>query len=621
MNYRNINKYRFNKNNMKKIGVVLLFAFSLLFLSGFVFAENLTTNSTNTTTISNNIRTTNINKTNIERGFSCLIDKVKSDCSGAKNIEEIAFTILASPDGVTDDCVAKLETLKKDSCFGTSSSCDIKETALAIIALNHVAKDTSRYVDWLKNQTVVSSDLIWYMQQNSEGATNCEITYDAQEYSFSVDENKKLSGSLGSCLDLTNANYWLMVSPSCYEKKFSMVCEKDFVATLMYKQPESQTIYILSDTKSAAANKPIELQVKSVCFGRNSCDYEASLWATLALRKTGAETQSYLPYLIASTDSNSQYLPSAFLHMIVDFSEFGSKLITEQQFNYWEAENTAHNKYYDTALAILALDVNKQEQVTSARDWLENTAQESDGCWNSGSIIETAFVLWSLERRVPIITTPEIPITYCTTANYFCIATSSCPNEERLPNYYCSTGSCCRNENLQSCSELEGSVCSDGEQCSGLEQRTSDTDSCCTGICEEVETSSECELGGGSCRASCTSNQEEKSLDCDDSDFVCCKTVIKSEGGSLWWLWLLLILLIILLAIAIWKREQIKVWIYKKKSGFKEGNNSSSGMPPVNPGSPMMRPQMQQRPGVRPLPTMMPQRFPPQQNPQQRRPL
>lgn len=652
MNYRNLNKYLVHKNSMKKIGVVLFFAFSFLFLSGFVFAANCTSfnysnwsscssgSQTRTFTsstpsgctggspvliqncTSNTGTTSDTNKTNIERGFACLANKVKSDCSGAKNIEEMAFTILASPDGITDDCVSKLETLKKDNCFGTGSSCDIKETAIAIVALNHVAKDTAKYVDWLKNQTVISSELIWYMQQNSEGATNCEITYDAQEYSFSADENKKLSNSAGSCLDLTRSNYWFMISPSCYEKKFSINCDKDFVATLSYKQPESQTIYILSDTKSSTANNPIELQVKSVCFGKNSCDYEASLWATLALRKSGADTQSYLPYLISSSDSNSQYLPSAFLHMIVDFGEFGSKLVTEQQFNYWEAENSAHNKYYDTALAILALDVSKQEQVIKARDWLKNTAQESDGCWNSGSITETAFALWSLERKTPVITTPEIPITYCTTSRFFCIASAACPNEERLSNYYCSTGSCCKNENLQSCSELKGSVCSDGEQCSGLEQKTSDSDSCCTGVCEKVETSSECESGGGSCRASCTSSQEEKSLDCDDSDFVCCKTVVKSEGKSLWWLWLLLILLIILVIIAILKREQIKVWIYKKKSGFKEGTNNSSGMPPVNPQNPMMRPPMQQRPGIRPLPTMIPQqRFPPQQNPQQRRPL
>ena len=621
MNYRNLNKYSVHKNSMKKIGVILLFALSFL-LFGFVMADNSTTNSTNITTTT----VSDINKTNIQNGFDCLIEQVGSDCSGAKTIEEITLTILASPDGITDDCVNKLVGLEKTNCFSTSGSCDIKETAMAILALNHIGKDTIKYTDWLVNQTAISQDLTWYMQQNSEGATTCEVSYDSDQYEFSVNENKKLSNSAGNCLDLTQSNYWFMISSDCYEKKFTMNCLNDFVATLMYKQPDSQTIYILSDTQSANANNPIDLQVKSVCFGKGSCDYEASLWAALALEKTGIEVDVYLPYLIASADSYQEYLPSAFLHMIVDFGEFGSKLITQQEFNYWEADNSAYGKYYDTSLALLALDTTKQEQVINAQNWLTNTAPDADGCWNDDNIRDTAMALWALERN-EFFMIPTTEITYCTTSGFFCIASASCPTEERLSNYVCSTGTCCKDENLQACSELYGNVCDSGEQCSGLVERASDTDNCCTGTCEVPEELSECASSGGTCRTSCLSTQTEKSLDCDTSSQVCCKTTTTtSSGGSLWWLWLLLVLLIILIAFAIWKREQIKVWVYKKKSGFKEGSGSSSnGMPPTNPGNPMIRPQ--QRPGVRPLPTMMQrppmqqQRFPPQQNPQQRRPL
>lgn len=614
---------------MKRIGVIATVIIAVLFFFSFAVAENSTINNTNTTSNTNTTvgtnttatqttQTTSANKTNTEKGFSCLIEKVKPDCSGAKTIQELALVVLASPNNVTASCIAELEKLKKtDGCFGVSN-CDIRDTALAILALNHAGKNVDSSISWLKNQTIVSSDLTWYLQQNSEVATSCEINYDSQLYAFSVQDNKKISVPAGNCLSLAQSNYWFMVNPACYEKEFIMSCASDFIATLMYKQPGSQTLYVLSETKSAGPGQTIDLKIKSTCFGKTSCDYEASIWSALALKKTGNSVQEYLPYLVSGADANSKYLPNAFLHMIVDYTEHGSSLIAEQQpLNYWEAKNTAYNKYYDTALALLALDATNQQQVTNARKWLIDLAQDANGCWNSGSIKETAFALWALERRLP----PQIPtssITYCEAATFFCIASAACPSDERLDNYYCKTGSCCKTQNLKTCSELKGKICPANEQCSGIEERTSDTNNCCTSDCEVKEVESECALGGGLCRTSCLSTQKANSLECLDSGDVCCKAVETPKKKSLWWLWLLLILLIILIAVAIWKRNEIKVWIYKKKSGFKEDNKSSSGMPPGRPGMPPMNGPQMQRPIGRPLPTMMPAgqlNRPPQNNP------
>ncbi len=652
---------------MKRIGVVLCFALAILFSFNLVYASNCTSftysnwsscsggtqtrivaNSTpinctggspiliqNCSSSTPNVSVTNLSR--IDKGFSCLETEVKSDCSGVKNVAEAAFTILASPQNVADDCVTKLKTYERGGiCFGTSSSCDIKETALAVLALNHVRGDTKKYQDWLLNRTRIATDVIWFMQQDSDSAVSCQVNYDSQQFSFSVQDNKKIDINAGNCLSLTNSNYWYLVSPDCYDTEFTLVCDKDFRANLMYKQPNSPTLYVLSDTKFAGPAGTISLKVKSYCFGENSCDFESSAWAALALDTVGKDVKDYLPYLIASEDANKGFLPAAFLQLLDDFTEYGNKLIQLQTFNYWEAENTAHDKYYDTSLALLALsDSSTVQQVKNARDWLLNLGQGANGCWNDDDITDTAFALWALQKRTStyIITNP-IEIVSCVESSFFCIATSECPSDQ-LRNSYSCTGvgkKCCATENIKTCEEYFGVVCGSGKVCDGLTKRSSDATECCTSQCivPEPETTA-CDQSNGVCKSQCSSNQEDIGEDCGDATLSCCKTKAVEPRGSLWWLWLLLVILIILIVLAIIFRDKIKVYIYQKKTGFKkeDGNNTNNnpfggqgppGRPPMGgmpisrrPGPPMMGRPPQQRPPFQPQPTRpgQPPQFPP----------
>ncbi len=607
---------------MNKSSVMLFLVLGLLVFSGFVLAAN----ETNTTNVS--VSTTTINGTQIENAFACLATQVKPDCTGTNKVQDIALTILASPSGVTQACYDRLisSSFKKGDCFG-ETTCNIRDTALAILAINHVGQDTKAYQNWLKNNTRTAEDLIWYLQEDSIGKTTCRISYDSVNYDFNVLENKKIETAAGNCLSLANSNYWFQITPNCYNKKFTISCDaaNGYIATLSYKQPTSPILYVLSETKSAQMNNPIELTVKSLCFGENVCNYEASAWAAIALDKTGNDIQDYLPYLISGEDANKQYLPAAFLQILKDFSEYGTKLIQQQTLGSWEAENTAYNTYYDSGLALLALTSSNQQKVADARSWLLNRAQDATGCWNKNNIRDTAMILWGMEGRTATVTGPAIQLPECANAGFFCIASDRCPTEELLPNYYCGGvgKKCCKTENLESCESQYGQICASGKECTGLEERASDTDTCCLAECETPEVKSDCDIAGGVCRNSCSSTQTEITTSCGDTS-LCCKAIsAPAKKSSYVWLWIILILLIILVILGIIYKDKVKVWIYKIRSGFKEdkgkGNVRPGGFPPSAPFS-SERPTMQ-RPPMRPMQPMPPQQMRPTGVPMNRPPM
>ena len=528
----------------------------------------------------------------IEDGFECLEDKA-DDCSGLTT-QEVALTILASPDNIFDDCVDELEDRESSDNWG-----NVRDTALAILALKHAGKNTEDAEDWLLEQEQTPTDLIWFMQQDSNEEVECHIAYNSKDYTINVGTNKKIDSGAGSCLTLAQSNFWLQVAPNCYEEEFAIACDQSFIANLLYKNKNSQTIYVLKETESSPAFGTIKLNVKSKCFGANSCDYEATAWATLALLKTGHNVEEFIPYVIAMADTNEQYLPEAFIYMLTNYEDYATQLIADQKLgNYWEAKNSAYNKFYDTSLALIALGSSSSEQITKARDWLL-FSQGANGCWQN-SVRETAIVLWALSGRTGR-SSGGTSITYCSEAGYFCIPSFDCPSSQDVGNnYFCPSLSdtCCMTENLKTCSEYGGTECSPDKICTGNERKATDTDNCCTGTCEIRLQENECESMNYVCMDACSDYQESMSAYSCDGAQVCCRTKpTTTESSSLWWIWLLIILILIVLgAIGYIYREKLKLLWFQLKTKFKKdkgrGGISSQGphpgMPP-RPGFPPIR--------------------------------
>ncbi|MEM4330469.1 MAG: hypothetical protein QW273_00475 [Candidatus Pacearchaeota archaeon] len=636
---------------MEKKKIIIFFL--IFFIANLVFVEgeniSLTTmNVSNTTSEIRNTSTITQNRTKVDLAFTCLENILKEDCSGASTVEQLAFSILATPkNSILKKCVEKLETkVRENACFG-DSSCNIKDTALAILALSHVGKNTTAYENWLISQNKTSTEIEWILQQDSQEETNCKIEYDEGEYSFNAKENKKLSGNPGNCFLFTYNNYWLKLDETCYDKEFVVGCDKPFYLTWIYRTIDSSTINVMSNTIEGSQNTKVRTKIKSKCFGTSSnCNYEETAWAVLALKRKGYDIKDYIPYLVALEEKNKRYFPEVFSFMILEYSNvYGPQIMRMQKSEkYWEAENSAYGRYYDTALVLIGLGYLNQQQINDAKNWVW-FSQERDGCWNGKNLRDSAILLWAIEKREATIeNNPPIPlITRCreAPAGATCVSERECleGGGSVLRNYDCSyiglTLSCCNITPLKSCSELQGRICSEGEICEGTE-RDSKEGKCCLGECKrERVIKNECEEENkGKCKIRCGENEEEiEDYPCEGNK-VCCKEKEKKSSSS--FLIFVIIILLVLGVILYLLKDRIRVFIYKVKEKKKgEGGDlkmTGQVTPPQKPFGPqnnlMMRgiaPPNQPKPMMPPRPPMnigppQQQKNPPVQPPQKQQP-
>jgi len=565
---------------MRKTGVIITI-FLLLLSTSLILANNETNNTQTNRTISSSSNEDLTNKEKIEEGFDCL-EKKAGSCTGLKT-KEIALTILATPDGdVYDDCVDELLKRKASDNWGS-----VEDTAFAILALNHAGKDTEASEEWLLEQAKTPKDLMWYLEQDSNEATECHIGYDTNDYKIKVDTNKKIDSDAGPCLSRAQSNFWLRIDPDCYETEFSIACDRDYIATLVYRNKNSDIIYVLDDTKSSSASKEVTISVNSKCFGESSCNYETTAWATLALLNTGNSIEEFVPYLIAMSDTNEAYLPDAFIYMLTNYEDYAQRLVEDQEVgNYWNARNSAYNKYYDTALAILSLKSSSSKPVDKAKDWLL-FSQDSNGCWQN-SVRDTAIVLWALTERAGRDGGGGSTV-YCVESGYFCIPKAECPTIDDVgDNYYCSalSDTCCVSEHLKECSEYGGNVCGGGEECIGRVRKSLDEEKCCVGECRKETQETECEAQFYTCMDSCSEFQEPvPSYSCNAGQ-ICCRTKPKESSSGSLWIWILILLILAVAGVILWiKREKVKLLWFKMKSKFgkNKGGATPQGAPPTGP--------------------------------------
>ncbi|MEM4181748.1 MAG: proline-rich domain-containing protein [Candidatus Pacearchaeota archaeon] len=614
----------------KKGGKIFFFVNSIvlfLLLLNIAISQNNTT-STNSSQVSQQQNITQ-NKTTVDKAYECLEKELKDDCSGAITIQQLAFSIMATPKtDILRKCVDRLKAKEKtEGCFG-DSSCTIKDTALAILALDHIKENTTKYENWLLSKNLSTTEVEWIFQHDSSNETTCTLKYDGNDYQFTAKNDKKLTGNFGSCFSPIYQNYWLRINEDCLNKEIKIGCNQKSSISFIYRTPGSSKINVLSNTKEIVQNSETSFKIDSKCFGIDSCNYEDNVWAVLALMRKGHNIKDNIPYIITTEENNRQYFSEVFSYILTNYDRiYGEKIMKMQtDEKYWEAENSYYGKYYDTALVLLAMGHLNQKQIVDAKNWVWYS-QESNGCWNSKNIRDSAFLLWATQRKTspqPNTSQPNTTNVITTTrcdqgpAGASCIRQAEClENAGRvLTSYDCSYSPisfsvCCNiTPVLKSCSELNGKICSQNEICSGIE-KNSTNGKCCLGECRQniaprskPEEEDKCKLAGGTCRTKCGNDQEEISEDCSDSSKVCC--VKKTSPSSttkknLLWLWILLGILIVLVIIGILMKDKIKVMLYKK-SNKDSGQKPifGSGIRPAKPGFPPIsgppRPMVPARP-------------------------
>jgi len=550
------------KRDLLLLSSMLIIALFLSFTSAIFHTTESSNASTNATTAPVGVTTgTAVSAEGTKKAEQCLEDQIKKPVS----LQEATFAMLAL--GMKQNLDDKIKSEEASGCW-PKAGCTIKETAQVGLAYNRIGRSTKNIESWLTARNSSTTDLTWYLEIDiqSRVAAQCTLTYDGSEKKIRVRDDAKIEGIPGICFSISPSGYWLEVKSSCFDKKFVISCDQDFVTSTLYQRNLGSTIYVSPETHSASSLGTTEEEVRSKCFKiGTSCDYEGSLWAASFLFKTGNKISDYLPYLLAFADNNEKYFPSTFLYVLTRSDDQYSKIVQSQKQNkFWEISGTPYNRYYDTGLAMLALSTTSSTELENARNYLLSI-QTKEGCWNNNNVRDTGFILYSGWPKTVSSETRETAAAVCVTSGYSCGSKFSCLDAggKVFDGYECEKfgDSCCSIKvQEESCDQKSGIICSSTQQCSGSEVSSAEG-SCCLGACQEVQVENICELTAvGTCRFSCESGEAQSDESCGASGKICCKA---AEKRSFLWLWILLIILIIAAVLAIIYRNKVRVWVYK----------------------------------------------------------
>lgn len=335
---------------------------------------------------------------NISAAYQCLKDQIATEGCSALNPDQILYSSL-----LLDDCRERInETISPEGNCWPSGNCDLKTTSLYMIA-EEGCSDISKPRQWLLDQKMTTTDLIWFLEIDGREEMNCEIIYDrgaestSSSYEIVIQENKKVTPQAGPCLDSSEAGgYWYKIDKECYDHTFEISCDKSFITTLLFKEENSPTYYVLRDSHPAGARDTTNEKIESYCFEKNNeCDYEGSLWAATMLKSLGENIQGYLPYLIEGSKDleNRKYFPAVFLYLITGELDYRTEILEEfRNSNYWDVSG---DKYFDTGLGLWPFSSQSLEEKDLAKEWLIGDLTE-EKCWNYNSIEDTAWLLYTI---------------------------------------------------------------------------------------------------------------------------------------------------------------------------------------------------------------------------------
>jgi len=545
----------------------------------------------------------------VAKAYECLENKsAEKDLS----LQEATFSLLALKDKVFFD---KVESFKDSNSCWPKGSCKIKETSQVLLAYKEAGKSTTEITKWLLSKNSSANDLIWLLQIDITDKTEsaCSIKYGQTTSTIKVLEDSKIEGTnLGTCFSIDSGGYMLNVKSNCLKNDFEIICDKNFITSVLYKKSGGSTLFILPETHGASPGGSTNEKIKSDCFKTGgACDYEGTLWATIALHKAEIDVSNFVPYLLALSEDNPGSFPSAFLYILVGGDDqYGSIMDQRKDGKFWEMLGTKGGKFYDTSLAMLGLF--GKSEIDSTKDYLLEI-QANNGCWNGNNIRDTAFVLYSgwPEGGGAVDGGTTIPATCgpsplscqnigaCTSGGGIQQTSFTCPNIGQI---------CCSVTPQElTCAQKGGISCLSNQECDGKSEPASDGECCMSGLCKNIEQQIQeeetCSLAGGECKVSCFDDEEkEPSETCSLEDSVCCVAKPVRNSGLIWII--LLISFIALATLGIIYREKVKIWWHTMMEKFKKkpiatGQPSPFGVRPIMQQRPFSQQPMRQ--GIRPV--------------------
>lgn len=339
---------------------------------------------------------------NSQKGVNFLVSKVSSDGSVEGDIIKTGFAaLLFNKIGARNEAEKAADFLKskEDSsgCF-PSSSCKIKDTAIAIIALTNLNRDIEKSLDFLKKAQSTglgTSQLL--LQVATSGKGNCtasfEINGQSFKKSFLIDEGRFSSCGNVNFLDLNSNCIKGGLASGFPGTELQIDCSDVSSSTVIGTIFKKNNDVFLGESFNSKIAKII---VESGCYGVNSkttCNLDSSLFGGWSLVEADADF-NIIPFLKQNIDLNSP-LHLSLISLATNEDRFLEELKKKQN-----ANGGFDNSVTTTAFGVLALSQKESADVKKARDFLKSK-QNNDGSWNQNPL-DTALALLALSSEVVI---------------------------------------------------------------------------------------------------------------------------------------------------------------------------------------------------------------------------
>ena len=505
------------------------------------------------------------------------LDWIKSSVDKSGPITDLALTILALDINNQEFSTLK-EALKerKNSlidCY-PETTCNSKDTALAIMALDSIGEPTTNLLSWInQTETLSSTRGDWLIQIRTSKEGNCSISNSDNEIKITIDSEGNIQPYNSKWADIVDDLNIPLDDPSEIVKvDCSDINDASLTISLIRRVDTGDSINLHSIQEEK--KKVVNLIVNNACYASapgQSCDKESTFYTTWALNNLNQPIHT-ISYLRDNADST---LEKAMLASISKEEIDIQELIDLKAINgSWD------NDVFTTSFAIDALDgVSKySKEKQNATQWILTSQKRTPPTKGSfGDVKSTSAAIYLVLTQL---STQGGSNTYCGDGfvdkpnddgeyeqcdgsdDDNCPGscndlTCSCPEETTscstdsqcsLPEEYCDfgTGACVKRQTCatdgncptsQECREFlcyteGGPLCGDGKK----EES------------EECENSTHCLKDNEMCNASCSceektggSETEDNGNDGDDDG----DGDEETGGFPFWIIWLIIILAIL----------------------------------------------------------------------------
>ncbi len=341
---------------------------------------------------------------NQDLALSWLKDQVITlDSWEESNIETSSLAILAfTNNGKLNEAQKGINYLinqqSSNGCW-PKNSCGIKETALALLALDDFSKRTNQP----DVKLTINKTLTWFdSQQIAEKADTLQIVIPNLNENVECDiAFKTTSGISHKKVDLEKGKYSTnnlgFFDTSIKDQMLEISCNlenpSDIVVSFI---TGTRDVYVVQEVTGSESSTVI---TPPKCFSRTkTCDYLSNLYASWFLSQFKTIDTTYIIGRQYSTEEQTQ--KNSILYLITSEDQYITNLLsykdTKSTFDDPDAwgknENDNNDNLYDTSFALLALK-QSGDYLIEIEDWIKEK-QTSSG--SIGNLKETSTVLYAL---------------------------------------------------------------------------------------------------------------------------------------------------------------------------------------------------------------------------------